>query len=225
MGMNASNIEVRRGSFVLNVPAFFAGPNGTALLGPNGAGKTTLLLVLAGLIASAGDVERPRRIATVFARPAVLRGTTLWNVSTVVRSVLDIDAAESDDRARTALDGVGLRAAAHAEARTLSTGERQRLALARALACEPQALFVDEPFANVDADARPALRTLVATYCARSRCDLTIATSSLADVLALCAETVVLNAGSVAYQGRVQELSSTRDPYVLALIAESRVPL
>ncbi|MEA2718671.1 MAG: tungstate transport system ATP-binding protein, partial [Candidatus Eremiobacteraeota bacterium] len=168
--VTAHGIVARRGRFVLNVPACDARPSGIAILGPNGAGKTTLLLALQGLIPSEGTVARPARCAAVFARPAVLRGSALWNVAVVVGSVLGIGVEQSNERARSALADVGLTEPAHADARTLSTGQRQRLALARALACEPQALFLDEPFANVDADARPALRALVSSYCARTGC-------------------------------------------------------
>ena len=203
------------------MPSFVAGPSGKAVLGPNGAGKTTLLLALQGLITAQGNVERPRRSVAVFARPAVLRGTAVWNVSVAARAVLDVDAAESYERARRNLSDVGLAGAADADARTLSTGERQRLALARALACEPQALFLDEPFANIDADARPALRALVSAYCTRTGCDLVIATSSLADACALCSEAMVLHSGTVAHRGPTRELVTAAHSYVRALVAES----
>src|ERR1700694_1913561 len=84
----ARGLVARRGRFVLDVAAFAADAGGTAVLGPNGAGKTTLLLALQGLIPAHGEVERPARTAAVFARPAVLRGSTRWNVAVIAESVL-----------------------------------------------------------------------------------------------------------------------------------------
>jgi molybdate transport system ATP-binding protein len=213
MDVIARDLLVRHGRFVLDVPKFAADAGGTALLGPNGAGKSTLLLAL--------HASAPARAAMVFTRPAVLRGTTAWNVAVVVEAVLGASRRDAQARARRALDDVALGAAADVDARTLSTGQRQRLALARALAVEPRLLLLDEPFANVDADGRPALRTLVRAYVERSRCALVIATSSLADAAALCREGVVLHDGRVTHRGRVVDLPAADDAYVRALVAES----
>jgi len=221
MGVTVRGIVARRAEFVLDVPSFETEVGGTALLGPNGAGKTTLLLALQGLIPATGVVQRPARSAAVFARPSVLRGSALWNVATVCEAVLGVSAADGRRRAHEALFDVGLRDAAGADARTLSTGQRQRLAIARALAVEPRALFLDEPFANVDADARPALRALVRSYVARADCDLVLATSSLADAVALCRDAVVLRDGRVTHTGTVAGLDVASDSYVRALIAEA----
>jgi ABC-type multidrug transport system ATPase subunit len=221
LGIAAVSLAARRGRFVLEVPAFAADDGGTAVLGPNGAGKTTLLLALQGLIASNGAIERPPRCAAVFARPAVMRGSALWNVATIVRATRALRSAEAEACARDALRDVGLSEVAGADARMLSTGERQRLALARALAVEPEALFLDEPFANVDADARPALRTLIRSYVERTRCDLVVATASLADAAALCRVAFVLQRGEVVHRGLTRELSDAHDPFVRALYAES----
>jgi ABC-type multidrug transport system ATPase subunit len=224
MGVRARALRVRRGTFTLAVGAFEAGSGGTAVLGPNGAGKTTLLLALQGLLRGEGRIERPPRSAGVFAQPAVLRGSVLWNVSLAVRSVLRVEPSAAGDRARRALDDVGLGDVLGADARSLSTGQRQRLALARALACEPDALFLDEPFANVDADGRPALRALVGAWAAEPRRTLVLATSSLADAAALCAGALVLRAGAVVHQGPVAALERADDPYVSALLAEYGSP-
>ncbi len=221
MGVIARGLVARRGAFVLDVATFAADARGTAVLGPNGAGKTTLLLALQGLIPAHGDVERPARAAAVFARPAVLRGSTWWNVAVIAASVLGGSPAQARNAAQAALHDVGLEAAAEADARTLSTGQRQRLALARALVAEPHVLLLDEPFANVDADARPALRALVAAYVARSGCALAIATSSLADAVSLCGDAVVLREGCVVHAGPVASLRTAGDAYVEALIAEA----
>jgi ABC-type multidrug transport system ATPase subunit len=224
MVVKATALQARRGEFVLAVAAFAADAHGTVILGPNGAGKTTLLLALQGLIPSAGTIERAEHGIAVFARPSVLRGTTLWNVAAVLRATCGFDASEALERARSALSDVGLAAEARTDARSLSTGQRQRLALARALACEPRALFLDEPFANVDADGRPALRALVRAYVDRTGCALAVATSVTADAWALCREAVVLRAGAVTYHGPVAALATAHDPYVTALIAEGRAP-
>ena len=81
MDVTARGLIAHRGRFTLDVAEFRASATGTAVLGPNGAGKTTLLLALHGLIEAIGTIERPLRCAAVFARPAVLRGTTLWNAA------------------------------------------------------------------------------------------------------------------------------------------------
>ena len=220
--MSARGLAARRGRFELTVNAFDADGGGTVVLGPNGAGKTTLLLALQGLIPAEGTIERGGRSAAVFAQPAVLRGAILWNVAIAARSVLGLTHAESDNRARRALNDAGLTGDPGADARTLSTGQRQRLALARALACEPQALFLDEAFANIDADGRPALRELVRSYADRSGCALVVATSSLADAVALCRSAVVLRSGAVTHGGPVGGLAAAGDAFVDALIAEDR---
>ena len=223
--MTARGLHARRGNFTLDVAQLDASPSGIAVLGPNGAGKTTLLLAMQGLIPAAGDIVRPARCAAVFARPAVLRGTAAWNVSIVIRRVLGVTSADADTRAHAALADVGLAGIATSDARTLSTGQRQRLALARALACEPQALFLDEPFANVDADGRPALRALVRSYVQRSGSALVLATSSLADAAALCEDGVVLRTGAVVHRGALRTLATVHDDFVKALISESHVGL
>jgi ABC-type multidrug transport system ATPase subunit len=221
MGVTARELVARRGSFVLDVPTFEADSGGTALLGPNGAGKTTLLLALHGLIPAAGTVDRPVRSASVFARPSVLRGSVLWNVTTVCEAVLGLSLDEARGRARGTLTDVGLQDMIDADARTLSTGERQRLAIARALVVEPRALFLDEPFANVDADARPALRTLVRSYVARTECVVVLATSFLADAIVLSRDAVVLRDGRVTHTGTVAALETASDSYARALLAEA----
>lgn len=221
MGVIARALVARRGTFVLDVPAFDAAADGTAVLGHNGAGKTTLLLALQGLIAAEGVIERPPRAAAVFARPAVLRGTVLWNVAIVASRAGGFDAAESERRSLHLLEAVGLDRQQGADARTLSTGERQRMALARALVTEPDVLFLDEPLANVDADARPALRALLCTYRERGG-ELVIATSFLADARALCAKAVVLERGRVAVSAGFGEASFREHRYVRALFSEAR---
>ncbi len=219
MGVSARDLVAVRGAFTLEVPVFEADDRGTVLLGPNGAGKTTLLLALQGLIPASGVVQRPPRTAAVFARPAVLRGSAMWNVA-IVCEALGVPPATARERAARALSEVGLSEVSEHDARTLSTGQRQRLALARALAVEPRALLLDEPFANVDADARPALRALVRSYADRTNCDVILATSSLADAT-VCRNAIVLGSGRVVHSGTVASLEASDDPYVRALVLES----
>jgi len=111
------------------------------------------------------------------------------------------------------------------DARKLSSGQRQRLALARALVLEPQILFLDEPFSNVDADGRPALRNLVGDFVSRSGCTLVLATQNLADVVRLCKKTVVLEVGHASRMLDAIAINTSRHPYLQALVAESRLQI
>jgi ABC-type multidrug transport system ATPase subunit len=221
MALSARGLIVRRASFRLAVEALTIEPGGLALLGRNGAGKSTLLLALQGLLPFAGSIERPARCAGVFAQPAVLHGTVRWNVAAVVRAALELDERAAGQRTDAVLASVGLNDAREFDARRLSSGQRQRLALARALALEPQALFLDEPFANIDADGRPLLRAAVRAFCERSGCTLVLATQNLADVTALCRTALVLENGSVAQLLAADAIGTSNGDYLRALGAES----
>ncbi len=128
----------------------------TVIMGPNGAGKSLLLRLLHGMITATdgqifwhGEPLRPEdrlKQAMVFQRPVLLRRSVGANVD----FVLKLRGQGDSDRRDEILDRVGLKEYPRQPARQLSGGEQQRLALARALAIEPEVLFLDEPTASLD---------------------------------------------------------------------------
>ena len=133
-------LEVRRGEVV-------------ALIGPNGAGKTTLAQIACGLL-------EPERGEVAHARSAYLAQDPGRHV--VTERVLDEVAHGSDARrARAALGQLGLGAQLQRHPRDLSSGERERLALAAVLATEPDLLVLDEPTRGVDPERKAELARLL----------------------------------------------------------------
>ena len=128
-----------------------------ALLGRSGSGKTTLLRTLAGLDPIPRDaiVDLPHRVAVAFQEPRLLPWKRVWE-----NVVLGLPAA-SRDRAQAALGEVELAHRGDAWPVTLSGGEAQRAALARALVRQPGLLLLDEPFAALDALTRIRMHALV----------------------------------------------------------------
>jgi tungstate transport system ATP-binding protein len=175
----------------------------TVLVGPNGSGKSTLLRLAMGLIApSAGRVtwggraeSDGRRRAMVFQRPVMLRRSAASNVAYALAAA---DIAREVRAARLAelLAQVGLTHVADRPARRLSGGEQQRLALARALARDPEILFLDEPTASLDPAATKAVEDIVRAIAA-SGVKIVMATHDLGQAHRLAGEIAFMLRGTV----------------------------
>jgi tungstate transport system ATP-binding protein len=197
-----------------------AGPR-TVVLGANGAGKSTLLRVLHGLVAPttgtvrwAGAERRPRDQAMVFQRPVLLRRDAAANVRHALR-LAGVRGAAADDRIGAALQAVGLGGLAHRAARSLSGGEQQRLALARAWALHPAVLFLDEPTANLDPAATREVERIVLSIHALGA-TIAMTTHSLAQARRVAQRIVFLHAG------RITEVSDADDFFRAPASAEAR---
>jgi tungstate transport system ATP-binding protein len=110
-----------------------------------------------------------------------------------------VSATEADVRIDDALDEVGLRHLGHRSARTLSGGEQQRLALARAWALRPEVLFLDEPTASLDPKATRAVEDIVRGIHARGT-TIVMSTHNLAQARRLADEVVFLHEGRLTEQ-------------------------
>ncbi|MEQ8789607.1 MAG: ATP-binding cassette domain-containing protein [Pirellulaceae bacterium] len=166
------NVRKRLGAFTLDLHQVDVQAGELlALLGPTGAGKTTLLRLLAGLArADEGELvfaghslhstELPlavrRRLTLVHQRPLLLSGTVRFNVEYGLRLRKRRDLADPVD---AMLERLGLAKLQRQAASTLSGGQSQLVALARALVIEPEVLLLDEPTAHLD----PAHVALVET--------------------------------------------------------------
>jgi tungstate transport system ATP-binding protein len=169
-----------------------------ALIGANGSGKSTLLRVLHGLLKpSAGSVLRDgaMRQAMVFQRPFALRISVLANVALALwlRGVRWRDAKE---QALDALGRVGLAGLALRNARALSGGQLQRLALARAWSLAPHVLLLDEPTASLDPHAKREVEALMAEF-AEAGMTLVFASHNLGQVKRLATRVVYMEQGRV----------------------------
>lgn len=137
------------------------------ILGPNGAGKTLLVRLLHGMIeptsgeikwggAPLGEAMRKRQ-AMVFQAPVLLRRSVKANIE----FVLNLHDGPRRQKVEEILALAGLDDKASQPARLLSGGERQRLAVARALATDPDVLFLDEPTASLDPASTLAIENIV----------------------------------------------------------------
>lgn len=152
------------------------------LTGANGAGKSTLLGILAfltppttGEIFYAGeridwrsDIVRRRRrkITLLHQSPYLFEGTVFRNVAYGLKARGIAGEAEREAVGR-ALETVGLEGFRDRNARELSGGEAQRVAMARALALDPEVLLLDEPLANIDRETTVLLEAVIASLPSR----------------------------------------------------------
>ncbi|MDD1662602.1 MAG: ABC transporter ATP-binding protein [Methanomicrobiales archaeon] len=181
------------------------------ILGPSGCGKTTLLRIIAGLdTPTTGSIQvdgealsgPSRRIAMIF------QEYSLFPWRTVLENVvfgLEVQGREREDRlaaARKYLDLVGLSSFEKNLPYELSGGMRQRVAVARALATEPTALLMDEPFGALDAQTRNLMQTELQEIWRKTRKTILFVTHSVDEAVFLADRIVVLT----ERPGRVREI-------------------
>lgn len=185
----------------------------TVILGHNGAGKSLLLRLCHGLIEpsagtleweGAGDFDDPSaHQAMVFQRPVMLRRTAAENVDYALR----LRGVPADERRRLITDALRrtkLYRHANRQARTLSFGEQQRLALARAWAMQPHILFLDEPTASLDPAVTRAIEELINAIHDRGA-KIVMSTHDLGQARRLADEILFLHRGRLLTQAPAAE--------------------
>jgi sulfonate transport system ATP-binding protein len=185
--LDALDLVIRAGEFV-------------ALLGASGSGKTTLLRILAGLDApDGGEAWVPAARTVVFQEPRLVQSQRVWR-----NVVLGLDRkAATRERAVAALAEVHLDHHADAWPATLSGGEAQRAALARALVREPQLLLLDEPFAALDALTRLRMQQLIGDLWQSHGTAALLVTHDVEEAILLADRVLVLRDGRIALDRRV----------------------
>ena len=209
MALDHVSFDVPRGQFL-------------ALVGASGCGKTTILNMAAGLIQPvAGSVmvngERllkpSRRTGYMFARDGLLPWRSARSNLEVGLELRGVPPEERARRGTALLEMIGLVSFANAYPWQLSQGMRQRVALARTLAIDPDTLLMDEPFAALDAQTKLMLQAEFLRVWERDRKTVLFVTHDLAEAVALADRVIVLT----RRPGRIQadiaiDLPRPRDP-------------
>jgi sodium transport system ATP-binding protein len=214
----------------------FTAPDGsiTALLGPNGAGKTTTFRIASGLLRpDAGRIDVGGRdgACTLGVLPHV---DGLYGRLTVREHIRYFGALRGlrggrlEARVTQLIDQLGLNAAAESFTRTLSEGQRVKVAVAGALVHTPHNLILDEPTSGLDVMSTRALHALLRSLRDQGACVL-FSSHVMHEVSALCDQVVMMAGGRVAASGSPAELleqhrvSSLEDLFVsLSQIASER---
>ncbi len=187
------------------------------ILGPSGAGKSTVLRLAAGLDApSSGHVRLNGRLASspgrVLIGPSerdtslVFQDLALWPHLTCDHHLSFAGPALGPKERAKLLEDVGLNGFADRRPGEMSGGERQRLALARALASKPRLLLLDEPFSSLDPILRLDLRELLRDLHRRHGVGMLYVTHDLHDAFFLGDEIVFLSCGRVGQVGSPEQL-------------------
>ena len=191
-----------------------------ALLGPNGAGKTTTARLLNGVL-------RPDRgTASVLGLDPATEGVALRRRTGVLTEVAGLDErltalenlefsararglpkAEAHRRAGELLDQFGMAARAGTRVQGFSTGQRKRVALARALLHDPELLFLDEPTSGLDPTATRQVLELIESLAARGR-TVVLCTHFLAEAGRLADRVAILHRGRLRAAGTTEEIAA-----------------
>ncbi|HCW83890.1 MAG TPA: sulfate ABC transporter ATP-binding protein [Rhodobacteraceae bacterium] len=189
----------------------------TIVLGPNGAGKTTLLRVLHGverlssgeLALSKPDAQARQEQAYVFQSPIMLRRTVRANLAYPLE-LLGTARPIIKQKVEHWAERIGLADALERHAPRLSGGEKQKLALARALIRSPDVLFLDEPCANLDGRSTREIETLLKDAQLRGT-QIVMTTHDLGQARRMASEVVFLLYGKVHERADAQAFFAKPD--------------
>jgi len=192
------------------------------LVGPTGSGKTTLLRLInlleepsSGSILLEGQRKsgRPerekiaarRRMAMVFQKPVMFKSNVLENICFGLRARQLDQPEQRKEKAMQALQSVGLPGYESRDANTLSGGEMQRIALARAIILQPELLLLDEPTANLDPRSASAIDSILLGL-AGGRTAMILATHNMMQCRRLADRVAVLVGGRITALGKSEDI-------------------
>ncbi len=204
----------------------------TIILGHNGAGKSLLIRLLHGLLKSSQgsidwnqqspqDINVRLRQSMVFQKTVLLRRSVAANID----YVLALRHRRNKVHRNNILKRAGLETRSNQPARSLSGGEQQRLAIARALACEPEVLFLDEPTASLDPSATAHIERQV-DQASRQSVKIIMITHDIAQARRLADDVIFMHSGSVSEHSSAEQFftkptSDAGRNYLNAYIAPS----
>ena len=188
------------------------------ILGPSGCGKSTLLRMIAGLeeisdgeISIAGKVvnklePRERGCAMVFQNYALYPHMTVKQNIGYALKVAKVPKAEREARVMKVAQSVSLEPFLERRPGELSGGQRQRVAMARAMVREPRVFLFDEPFSNLDAKLRVAMRAEVRRLHRDLGVTSVFVTHDQTEAMTLADRLIIMNAGNVEQIGKPTEV-------------------
>jgi sulfate/thiosulfate transport system ATP-binding protein len=233
MAIELRDVSKRFGDFVALQDASIRVGDGalTALLGPSGSGKSTLLRIVAGLESpDSGTVTiggqdvtqapaRTRGVGFVFQHYAPFKHMTVHDNVAFGLSVRRRPKDEIRARVRELLALVRLDGLAQRYPSQLSGGQLQRMALARALAVQPQVLLLDEPFGALDAQVRAELREWLRRLHDDIHVTTIFVTHDQEEAMEVAEQIVVMNHGRIEQAGAPRELyESPRNEFVMSFV-------
>jgi phospholipid/cholesterol/gamma-HCH transport system ATP-binding protein len=203
-----------------------------AILGTSGTGKTTLLQLIGGLARPSGGEVRVlgedvqaldtprllllrRRMGMMFQRGGLFTDLSVFeNIAFPMREHTKLPESIIHDLVLMKLNAVGLRGAAGLRIAELSGGMTRRVALARAIALDPELIIYDEPFAGLDPITLNVICNLIRTLNDALGASSVVVTYDVQEAIKLADYLYLLNDGVIAAHGPTQEMVDSSDPFV-----------
>lgn len=207
-----------------------------AIMGGSGMGKTTLLKLMGGLLRPIKgqilfDGERVcvhdkkalyrqrRRMGMLFQFGALFTDLSVFeNVAFPLREQTSLQEERIRDLVLMKLNAVGLRGAAHLMPSEISGGMGRRVALARAIALDPELIFYDEPFAGLDPISMSVTASLIRNLSKNLHATSIIVTHDVAETFAIADYVYMVSSGKVVAQGTPRQLEKSEDPFAKQFI-------
>lgn len=239
MPTSSALVELRHVSFsygdrptLLDITMQFARGKVIAVMGGSGSGKTTILRLIGGMVRPAGgeimfdgtplhDANREtlyamrRRMGMLFQFGALFTDLTAFdNVAFPLREHARLDEELIRDLVLMKLNAVGLRGAAHLKPGQVSGGMARRVALARAIALDPQLVMYDEPFAGLDPISMGVTANLIRTLNGALGATSIIVSHDVDESFAISDYVYFIANGRIAAEGTPDALRASSDPFV-----------
>ncbi|WP_342437394.1 ATP-binding cassette domain-containing protein [Paenibacillus sp. FSL L8-0436] len=193
-----------------------------AYVGPNGAGKSTTIKMLTGiLMPTAGSIsvnginpyrkrmENAAQIGAVFGQ----RTQLWWDIPIVesfslLKDIYQIPDAVYKTNLEMFIEMLGMREFIHLSARKLSLGQRMRADLAAALLHNPPIVYLDEPTIGLDVSVKQKIREFIKKINQEQQITVMLTTHDLGDIEDLCKRLIIIDHGSIIYDGSLSEVKS-----------------